>query len=57
MKPMSDSHQRDYPFDTEVRDTFLDYMCNGAEFTALDHLSEGLSDPPTFTEVEFEAPE
>lgn len=32
-------------------------MCEGTDFTAIDHFSEGLADPPVFTEVEFEAPE
>lgn len=50
-------YDRDYPFDTEVRDTFNDYMCDGEVFTEADHLSEGLSRPPEFIEVVFEAPE
>jgi hypothetical protein len=32
-------------------------MCQGVEFTAVDHLTSGLSEPPVFEEVEFEAPE
>ena len=49
-------YDRDYPFDT-VRDKFNDFMCDGIVFTAADHYAEGLSAPPEFTEVEFEAPE
>jgi hypothetical protein len=48
---------RDYPFDMEVRDEYHDLMCQGVEFTAVDHLTSGLSEPPVFEEVEFEAPE
>jgi hypothetical protein len=48
---------RDYPFDLEVRDEYHDLMCQGVEFTAVDHLTSGLSEPPVFEEVEFEAPE
>jgi hypothetical protein len=48
---------RDYPFDMEVRDKYHDLMCQGVEFTAVDHLTSGLSEPPVFEEVEFEAPE
>ena len=35
---------------------FNEYACD-IHFTGVDHLSEGLSEPPTFTEVDFEAPE
>jgi hypothetical protein len=48
---------RDYPFDLEVRDEYHNLMCQGVEFTAVDHLTSGLSEPPVFEEVEFEAPE
>jgi hypothetical protein len=48
---------RDYPFDLEVRDEYHNMMCRGVEFTAMDHLTNGLSRPPVFEEVEFEAPE
>jgi len=47
---------KDHPYDLEVRDKFNEYACD-IHFTGVDHLSEGLSEPPTFTEVEFEAPE
>ena len=54
---LSNPHQRDHPFDTEIRDAFNDHLCNGEEFTLVDHMAEGLSEPPTFAQVEFEAPE
>ena len=45
---------RDYPFDTEVIDKFNDYACD-IHFTGVDLFV--WPDHPTFTEVEFEAPE
>ena len=48
--------ERDHPHDTEVVDAFNDYACD-IDFTAVDDMSEGLAEPPVFTEVEFEAPE
>jgi hypothetical protein len=47
---------RDYPYDTEVVDKFKDMAC-GLEFDTYDHMTEPLSAPPVFDEVEFEAPE
>jgi hypothetical protein len=47
---------RDYPYDTEVRDRFNDKAC-GIDHTTLDHMSEALAEPPVFTEVKFEAQE
>ena len=49
-------YDRDHPHDTEVVDAFNDYACD-IDFTTVDHMSEGLAEPPVFTEVEFEAPE
>ena len=46
---------RDYLFDTEVRDEFIDYTCI-MHFTGVDTMTEDLADPPVFTEVNFEAP-
>ena len=48
--------ERDHPHDTEVVDAFNEYACD-IDFTTVDHMSEGLAEPPVFTEVEFEAPE
>jgi hypothetical protein len=47
---------RDYPYDTEVRDRFNDKAC-GIDHTTVDHMSEALAEPPVFTEVKFEAQE
>lgn len=55
---MFQGFDRDHPFDLEVRDEYQNRLCQeGVDFTVVDHLSEGLSKPPTFEEVEFEAPE
>ncbi|KAL7505952.1 hypothetical protein ACHAXN_004087 [Cyclotella atomus] len=47
---------KEHPYDTEVCDTFRDLTCD-IHFTGVDVVSGGLSKPPTFTEVDFEAPE
>jgi hypothetical protein len=47
---------RDYPYDTEVRDRFNDKAC-GIDYTTVDHMTKPLSKPPAFSEIEFEAPE
>jgi hypothetical protein len=49
-------YDRDYPYDTEVRDRFHDKAC-GIDHTAVDHMIKPLAKPPSFTEIEFEAPE
>jgi hypothetical protein len=49
-------YDRDYPYDTEVRDRFNDKAC-GIDHTAVDHMIKPLAKPPSFTEIEFEAPE
>jgi hypothetical protein len=47
---------RDYPYDTEVRERFNDKAC-GIDHTAVDHMVKPLAKPPAFTEIDFEAPE
>jgi hypothetical protein len=47
---------RDYPYDTEVRERFNDKAC-GIDHTAVDHMVKPLAKPPAFKEIDFEAPE
>mmetsp|Transcript_6098 Transcript_6098/g.13359 ORF Transcript_6098/g.13359 Transcript_6098/m.13359 type:complete len:2718 (-) Transcript_6098:69-8222(-) len=42
----------DHPFDTEVCQTFRDFMCNPF-FTGLDHVTDSLAPPPRFEEVKY----
>ena len=41
-----------HSFDTEVRDNFHKHEC-GRFFTAVDHTSEPLAEPPQFEMVEY----
>ena len=43
----------DHPFDTEVCQKFKDHMCDPF-FTGIDHLTESLTEPPKFEQVEYE---
>ena len=43
----------DHLFDTEVCRKFKDHMCDPF-FTGIDHLTESLTEPPKFEQVEYE---